>query len=362
MTLPTLSALPPSGALFIRHPVLEEVRLRVIDALTSPRPAPIIAVVGGAGTGKSTLLDLLHGEALAAEADAMAADPRILPVARGSVPAPTSGRFDWHAFADEVGRAFRMPARDLAVANGAPVGRRVRGRQARNAAEALADAAADVRLRGGRLLFLDEAGHLGVMADQKRSDVQFDALKDFATEAGIRLVLFGTYDVLKLPHASAQLGRRTVVAHLRPYRFEVPRDRAAFRTVVETLAAELADPLPVEDDWLAELHAGAAGCIGLLVDWLLNGAHVWRERGARGPLRAAVRAGAWPAPFLAQVRAELVRGAAILGEAGPPPARPVAATPAPSPRRGHVRPLTANGQRLKPGEARPRRLPVGVVG
>jgi hypothetical protein len=347
---------PGDPPLLIPHAVFRVARRQIADAIASPRPPLFINIVGGAGTGKSTLLDLVEADALAEFRPAMAADARFKALGRADVPAPTSGRFSWHVFADTAASAFEVPARSLAIAGGARTGGLgVVGRQARNGTEALVDAAADIRLRKGRRLLLDEGGHLGVMADQKRADVNFDAFKQFAVQAGITLVIAGTYDLLKLPQASAQLGRRSVNVHLRPYALADKRDKAAFRSVAESLAAEIGDPDPIDDEWLAELHAGSAGCVGLLVDWLLNGAHLHASRG-RGDLRATIRAGAWPPTYLAQVREELAYGAWALGEGQ---AVPQTAEAGESPVRAPWQaPVTRNGQHLKPGEARPRRMRV----
>ncbi len=356
-----LAASPiPTDRFLIPHPVLEQARLEIEDLLSSPRPPQMIAVVGGAGSGKSTLLDLAHAAALAEAAPAMIADARIVPVGRGEVPAPTSGRMSWHPLANEAAQAFRVPARGLAVPGSArAAGIGFVGRQARNATEALADAASDIRLREGRILFLDEGNHLAVMADQKRADVQFDVLKGFVADAGIRLVLFGTYNLLRLAHASAQLGRRTAIVHLRPYDLASTRDRRAFRMVAETLAREIGDEEPIDDTWLEELHEGSAGCVGLLVDWLLRAAHVHRRRG-RGSVRATIRAKAWDPVFLEEVYDELATGATMLAAHPRRAARTEEAT-LPAPRRVRQAPVTRNGQRLKVGEPRPRRLPVPAV-
>jgi hypothetical protein len=168
--------------------------------------------------------------------------------------------------------------------------------------------------------------------------------------------MFGTHDLLKLPHASAQLGRRTVVAHLRPYDLGAERDRTAFRTIAETLACSIGDPLPIDDGWLGELHAGSAGCVGLLVDWLLHAGHVHGRRGGRGSVRATVRAVRLSGPYVAEVQAELALGAAMI--AGTPAGEPVLiGAHGVATRRGKYKgSVTSNGQKLKPGELRPRRV------
>ncbi len=350
----------PTDRFLIHHPILEQARLEIEDYLTSPRPPEMIVVVGGAGSGKSTLLELVYAAAMAEAAPAMVADARIVPVGRGRVPAPTSGRMNWHPFANEAAEAFRVPARGLAVPGSArAAGIGLVGRQARNATEALADAGSDIRLRQGRILLLDEGNHLGVMAEQKRADVHFDALKAFVADAGIHLVLFGTYDLLKLPHASAQLGRRTEIVHLPPYDLASDRDRGAFTRVVQTLAAHIGDAEPIDDEWLAELHEGSAGCVGLLVDWLLRAAHVHARRG-RGSVRATIRAKGWDPNFLEEARDELATGAAMLTATPHRALRAQEEAPAP-PRGARLAPVTRNGQELKVGELRPRRLAVPAM-
>ena len=100
---------------------------------------------------------------------------------------------------------------------------------------------------------------------------QLDFLKSLAILTNTVYVLAGTYELLTLDTLSAQLGRRSIVAHFPRYQATNKDNVRAFKTVLQAFQRHL----PVEETpdlvsgW-QDCYACTAGCIGLLKEWLLK--------------------------------------------------------------------------------------------
>lgn len=334
----------------IRHALLDRALAQCREFLNSPSDLAFLFIVGAAGSGKTHLLRLLYRTLLENFADAMARDQDLIPVLFLSAPAPPDGTFRWRAFGQRLFDAARMPARGRPsvprYAGHDPIAARARA-YGKTIDDILAEAVLACRDRGVRVVIVDEAGHIASVAHARRYRQQLDVMKGLALDAGVRFVLAGPYDLLDFRDASAQLGRRSRLVHIAPYGQTVPRERTAFARLVRDMLDTIGLDLRADVDWPVILHAGSLGCVGLLRDWLVEAEHAFHARNGEVTFEECIAEFRRSPGQLREIDAELREGmrrlAADAGDATVP--RP----------RARSRPVTPNGQTLKPGEAKPRR-------
>lgn len=354
MTATTATRRPTSHALAdtsIRHPLLELALAQCREFLSSPSDLAFLFVVGAAGSGKTHLLRLLYTELLRASAGEMERNPDLIPVLCFSAPAPPDGTFRWRAFGQRLFDEARMPARGRPsqprYGGHDPIAARARA-YGKTIDDILAEAVLACRDRGVRIVIVDEAGHIASVAHARRYRQQLDVMKSLALDAGVRFVLAGPYELLDFRDASAQLGRRSRLVHIAPYGRTVQRERTAFAKLVRDMFGTTRLDLRTDVDWPAILHAGSLGCVGILRDWLVDAEHAFHARNGAVTFEECIAEFRRSPGQLREIDAELREGMRRLAaDAGEDvgPARP----------RVRSRPVTANGQTLKPGEAKPRR-------
>jgi energy-coupling factor transporter ATP-binding protein EcfA2 len=334
----------------IRHILLVQLLEQCLELITSPSDLAFLLLVGASGTGKSHLLKLLFAALLDLYAPDMEADPDLIPVIRVNAPAPTDGSFHWRTFASRLASEARRPrVRRLGRAALEPESIRQASIYGKTVDEVLADAMDQLVNRGVKHVIVDESSHLANVSYTTRHKAQGDVLKGLVLETGIQFVMAGTYDLLNFRDASAQLGRRSRLVHVGPYRLDVERERRAFSTIalvmLETLGVALRDDGP---DWKEIFEAGSLGCVGLLRDWLVDANHAFARRRGRATMEECIaefrRSKGQLKAIENELRAGMIR--LELDRTGDDRETTAAAWTAPS---------TLNGQPLKPGEAQPKR-------
>lgn len=117
------------------------------------------------------------------------------------------------------------------------------------------------------VMCIDEAHHLASHSTEAQRAKNLDAIKAFADDAPVPLLLMGTYELAEFASTSGRLGRRVREIHLARYSLDSTQDRREFRAVI----AFLAKRLPLQGyDMLADhayLQGRAQGCVGLLKQW-----------------------------------------------------------------------------------------------
>lgn len=335
----------------VRHPLLELALAQCREFLSSPSDLAFLFVVGAAGSGKTHLLRLLYSELLAASAGEMEQNPDLIPVLFLNAPAPPDGTFRWRAFGQRIFDEARMPARgrpsQLRYAGHDPIAARARA-YGKTIDDILAEAVLGCRDRGVRVVIVDEAGHIASVAHARRYRQQLDVMKSLALDAGVRFVLAGPYDLLDFRDASAQLGRRSRLVHIAPYGQTVPRERTAFAKLVHDMLDTTGLELRTDVDWPEILHAGSLGCVGILRDWLVDAEHAVHARSGGVTFEECIAEFRRSPGQLREIDAELREGMRRLAADAGDDAAPTRPRP-------RSRPVTENGQILKPGEAKPRR-------
>ena len=119
------------------------------------------------------------------------------------------------------------------------------------------------------VLLIDESQHLLKMASARRLLDQMDALKSISNITGVKIVLFGNYELLRLGQLSDQLARRCREIHFQRYRLESATEALIFRNVLGWFQSALPiDPsLNLPEQW-TYLYRGSLGAVGNLKGWL----------------------------------------------------------------------------------------------
>jgi hypothetical protein len=97
---------------------------------------------------------------------------------------------------------------------------------------------------------------------------QLETLKSLAEEAGVVIILVGTYRLLEVQNQSAQLVRRSQVIAFSRYRDDVESEVKEFANAVSTLY----DRIPIKKNLdftkhIRFIYKQSCGCVGVLKDW-----------------------------------------------------------------------------------------------
>lgn len=123
-----------------------------------------------------------------------------------------------------------------------------------------------------RALLIDEAQHLAQSASATDWRLVADGLKLLGSISGTLVVMFGTSELLGLPHISGQLGRRSKSIHMRRYLWSDAADQKEFKKILAAFSKQWPVLLPpgVLTPRLQLIYAGCVGCVGTLYNWLYD--------------------------------------------------------------------------------------------
>ena len=277
--------------LVFEHPRMVSARTQLLAALGADVFDPeddsehasrtrLVAVCGPTAVGKTTLMCSVERtlQRRFAAASGVDAAPGVMPVVSMECPSSRERGYDfnrehWICLLLALGDLFvdrhfdpdTAAKRRRAGSERPAIGRKSSGAELRRAA------AAFMRMRGTRVLLLDEAHHMTRVRGTRDLEEHLDELKSFGSTTRIRQVLFGTEQVKDLLRGNAQLARRTKEVFYDAYDYAKPQDRAAFNQILGHLFTHL----PLRDLTTFESHFDylfmcSAGCVGVLKDWLCD--------------------------------------------------------------------------------------------
>lgn len=265
------------------HPAQRRAVDQVVNAVTRPGGQQFIAVYGPPGSGKTKTCEIVENVLAHHWRAELEADPNVCPVIRVEAPSAVGREFAWREFLVELLVALGDPAVDRLVGAEAlggkvPTGGIRPGRLGAN--ELLRIAVRRYRARRVRVLLIDESQHMAVAPGLAELRRNLDILKGFANKTGVRIVLFGTYELLEFHRASAQLARRILDVELPRYRWGVAHERRAFELVAREMLGAIAglDEATIGDS-IESCYERSLGCIGELRDWLVQAEHEFRVSG-----------------------------------------------------------------------------------
>jgi len=269
-------------AQIVPHATLTDARDRVLDTLRGPKDKNLIFVIGPAGCGKSTLCHIVRA-ARAAEFKLEAIDPShilqvlLTAVAPDNTPHRVSN-FDFSDFDARFLLALDEPLLNHKIAIEPPPNL-VSAPPLLLPGESKASAAVVRRLaeraaqnRAVRDVHIDEAQDIGANTTTGSQLAQMNSIKARATLMRVKLVLYGTYDLIILLDQEPQVDRRSRYVHLRRYEAERSEDLNEFKKIVRSFQAimPIAPQPDLEGKW-EYLYMQSIGCVGILKT-LLSGA------------------------------------------------------------------------------------------
>jgi len=350
----------------IGHTLLKAAFGRIMELMEEPGDVEVAAVIGPTGAGKTTLLRSVKHAILEQNAEAMRADPGLIPVVAVDANAPENGNFSWRQMHLDILVVLKEPVCDWQVAlkehqEGKP---RVARLSSLSPIELKGRVDSAFRHRGVKVLLLDEAQLLGKMASGRRLLDQTDTVRALAKSTGAFVVLFGTYDLIPLLGLNAQMARRIASVHFPRYRCDEPTEWRDFQTALRTF--EFAIRLPKTPDLVPSsemLYRGSAGCIGTLKSWLKAAyKQVLRSSGC-ALTKKVLQSTCLPASTLRKIAEEIVEGERHWARSraedrevdrllGLSCSRPAEAK--------QVEPLATAGRRVPVGTRKPTRDPIGL--
>jgi hypothetical protein len=238
-------------AYMVAHPRLVEAYEALIAALEDCAPGTLLFIIGPTGVGKTTLRLRVERQIVENLDLELSADPSRIPIVGLPAASPESGNFNWKDFFRRLLLALGEPCVDrkkapevctgrIGAHSQHSIGRRAAGSELREAAEEI------LRLRRPLALLIDDAQHMAKMASGRRLADQLDCIKSIADVTGLRICLFGTYELGPFRNLSGQLSRRSTDIHLWRYRTDAVDDIRSFKNVVWALQQHL--PLAEEPD------------------------------------------------------------------------------------------------------------------
>jgi hypothetical protein len=248
-TQPTVVTMEEAKRTYFLHPiakqVFDEIELQLECANNVDRK--MLIVTGPPGVGKTTIAKMLQNQILNTEKEEMEHDPEYLPVVVVSVDESPEKKSKWKTLFGNVLEAFGDVLIDKKT--GPMEGKRSNGQVSDNKSTDSRRRAVEnqIRRRRTKVIIIDECQHLLV---EGRYPVQrnLNMLKSLCTKLGIKLVLIGPYELVRLINLDGQLIRRSNVIHFRAFngsKVETNQFLATVNKIKRKLPLEV-DPLPEE--------------------------------------------------------------------------------------------------------------------
>ena len=249
---------------FVSHTIVHKNLKKVTNDtwryLKSATKQKVVEVIGPSGIGKTTLVNKLEATINEQEWDNMLEHPGYIPVIAVEAGVPERGVFNWREnlyweILKKLNPEFVTYYEEKT--RRAPTTHQV--------STAVKDA---IIYRGTKYVIIDEAQHLGIGApDNDRRTNNMDVLKSLANKTNCKMLLVGTYDLLKLINLNGQLSRRGRIVHFQRYFPNISTDIKEFLEVVLDFQMHL--PVPEMPDFIThaeELYEASLGCVGVIVD------------------------------------------------------------------------------------------------
>lgn len=245
----------------ISHPKLIETDEALERVIREPGGSRIIFVIGPSGVGKTTLFKRISTRLATRYKDSD--DPGQIPVVAVEAPAASSGQFSWRHYYVECLRKLRDPI-TLHNCNRVDLfGDPVPAKERRSEFELRFAVETALKQRKTKIVMIDEAQHISIVASGRRMKDQTEFLKSTGNMTDVTYVLFGTYDLLQLCNLNGQLANRSTLIHFPRYDARNEEDIETFQNILLTFQANL--PIEVERDLEVDwesLYMRSIGCVG----------------------------------------------------------------------------------------------------
>jgi predicted AAA+ superfamily ATPase len=244
-------------------------------AVAKCQAGPKVALLAGpTGVGKTTLAHKVYERIMRDSSGQMEKEKDIIPIVYCNAIAPNGSSFGWKDFYIRLLEKMAEPLIEKKIlvqhqyslfpeARSASVHERSVPDSLRRSVEEC------MRRRRTKILIIDEAHHLLMVANSKRLEFQFEAIKSLALETGATIILVGTYRLLDIRDQSGQLVRRSEIIHFPRYDMREDKETSAFMSALKDFSSHLplnSNPNLIKDAKTFYLKTG--GGVGILKDWL----------------------------------------------------------------------------------------------
>lgn len=283
----------------IPHRTLAKARKELERAILSPGNRLIIAVVGPAGVGKTTLMEMVDSILWKRAAADTNWDRGRIPTGKVEMRLLPGKPFGWSDYLVDALEAFHEPLipykKRVTYSELFPLDIGRIPKLSWRAKGVIYDELGslwitkDARLNGLYFALIstlyyrrpycfmnDEAHHLlAIPSSQKLLD-QMNAIKSLSNTSGVVIVLFGIYDMSLLLHLNDQLSRRIRIIEFPRYDARIQADFRAYENALrlfeKALPADIQQKLLPHSLWFYER---TCGLIGILKDWLVDALVAW---------------------------------------------------------------------------------------
>lgn len=212
--------------------------------------ANVFSIVGGSGSGKSTILDVLERGWTNGPPPGWNSDTDFRPVIRAEVPRNLGGVKQFvSAIMDRLGY---------------PVGRLDAGKISTRIAHLCKE-------MGVQVLMIDEAHHLVNPGNRKTEADMSEFVKSLLNQLPCQVVMAGLPRLLRLKLYNQTRRRFDEHAHLRPYGWRTEEGRDEFKATLVMLYENLkvdVDLDPLDEDEAARIYCATGGHVGLVSKYL----------------------------------------------------------------------------------------------
>lgn len=247
----------------IDHREYLRVKNEVYAQLAFAKPGTITMIVGPTRCGKTTIREAVQGELVRTELG----DSRHIP----SITIEAASTIDGYMSMKHFTVCGMMEIKHPYILNAATLDEHGRYLPRLKASESVLRVMFEKGLveRHTKFMHVDEAHHLTRTRSEKRAGEALDTLKNIGNTTGLIIVLWGGVELLRVGMASAHLNGRMRVIVFPPYYIDVEEDIIEFARILELLDSVL--PRAHNFSLLSyqqSIHAGSAGCVGLLLEWV----------------------------------------------------------------------------------------------
>lgn len=321
------------------HPRFAEVYQRVHAHAVFGQPGTVVMLLGATRVGKTTLSKLLEAN-IAGESAGHLVE---IPLIRVEAATTDQGFISSKYLCLRMLQALKHPFYE-------GEGYKPRWSDSETTLRTHIDRA--LRSRSTKYVFIDEAHHLLRNKNARNIGAALDTLKCLANEAGVTLVLFGGYELLRTCFESAHLNGRSTIVDFRNYQIN-ESDIATYDAILASI-----DPyLPWQKGKSLIQHrqliyAGTLGCYGLLIHWISAAIADMAASGAKN-LSAKHFVATKLQEQLNPIREDIAMGAQLMHKLDPLFSECLS-----NPQDMGVL-ITRAGRKRKPGTRKPHRDPVG---
>lgn len=321
------------------HPRFADTYQRVRTHAVFGQPGAVVMILGATRVGKTTLSKLLEAN-LTGGSSVQGTD---IPLIRVEAATTDQGFISSKYLCLRMLQALRHPFYD---------GEGYKPRWSDSETTLRTHLARAFRSRATKYMFIDEAHHLLRNKNARNIGGALDTLKCLANEAGVTLVLFGGYELLRTCFESAHLNGRSTIVDFRNYQINED-DIATYDAILSSIDPYL--PWMKGQSLITHrqlIYDGTLGCYGLLIHWITAAIAEMAASGSK-TLSAKHFTATKLKEQMVPIQEDIAMGAQLMHELDS------ATSPGRSRTKAKSTHVSPTGKRRRPGERKPHRDPVG---